>query len=157
MPASFFTKAEWFFRSNQPPGFDFEVKFETRATSKESLLTATRLAYSSSHYSRYWFVHSRNTLRILLTVGPLISDTDCPHCLCLCNPCVISMPLDLLNGSGPPELRNTEKHFHCLGAAEWSAGVGAPRKVLITALIDTREIMPKCVVQVSIKAESKCL
>ena len=37
------------------------------------------------------------------------SDGGRPHCLC--NPCVISMPLDFLVGHGPPHLRNAEERY----------------------------------------------
>ena len=96
----------------------------------------------------YGYKESRNC--------PVLRGQDsCPYCLC--SPCVIMLPPDFLCGACGPHPTNDEKWYR-LYRSFWrllnSLGVWRDeeylrRKELRTALMDKREIIPKCVITVS--------
>ena len=83
-------------------------------------------------------------------------DSSCPHCLC--TPCIIQQPPEFLVGSSAPYEGNSVYRFRLYrrfwrlfqNIGLWRHEVYLRRKEIRTAREDPREILPLCVVKVSI-------
>ena len=80
---------------------------------------------------------------------------SCPYCLC--SPCVITMPPDFLRGACGPHPANGEKRYRLYRAfwgllntlGVWSDEEYLQRKEQRTVIMDKRDIIPKCIITVS--------
>lgn len=97
---------------------------------------------------------------------PILRTRGSTHCSdCLCCPCLVAQPPDFLVGSAGPHAANDEKRYRLyrlfwallnkLGV--WGDDVYLEKKQRRTSIYDKREIIPLCIVRVSIYTHNNIL
>ena len=133
----------------KPPGFDVSVRWEEGVQDDEAGPSTQRKRKRPTSASAPKGYDG--------TQFPVLDGDDrCIHCLC--TPCIVSMPPDFLVGSSVPHLRNNTKRFKLYkkfwgllkDIGLWSHPEYVARKVRRTAVDDQREMIPHCIVKVSI-------
>ena len=165
-----------FIRDSQPPNRRVTLKWVKLVEEQQPPPTETPYPYGSgifyihNHSIILWlefsfsedaFPSHPNGYRQSGNVPVLRGQNFCRYCLC--SPCVIDLPPDFLRGYCSPHPANDEKRYrlyrlfwgllNSLGV--WTDDEYLERKESRTSVYDKREIIPKCVINVS-KSEAVC-